>query len=401
MIYRLVFLTGAATGLRRTVEPAPMAIGTDEDCDIRVDDSEMARRHAAIEQKPDGLWINDLGSMNRILINGRELRQSQLKHGDVVELGRTRLLVQAAVQAEYDGPTATPVTPGRRSRRLAPLLGLLVLTTVAGWWISRRAARDPSPDTGHPPPVAGNLHPVVTQIVEIAGAVTNVTLVTNVVVETATVARAMSPAESEEFLTMLRELQGLKAMVTSMAATVRIGDSVTSAPAEIVSLGSGSMEPAPMEPVTKPVVEELVPREVRARVASVEQQRFPSSDDYDEMRILRIGLAWRPEEAPDPADRVSLVIAFFEQDPAGSGAVPSRVTPPRRFEIPRNAWLEGTSTVVTATYVIPKGMLASDNAAEKVGGFHGYLVRVCRGGEILDAYARPRALLHAEMTALE
>jgi len=397
VIYRLVFLSGASKGVHLTVEPEPMVIGTGEDCEIHADDSEMARRHAVIEQKSGSLWIRDLGSMNKILINGRELQKSQLKHGDVVELGRTRFLVQAAVQAEYEGVAIGGDKRKRRRRRTRMLLGLLVLTAAAYGWTRLRSPHppDPIPSPGEAAPL-----PAVTQTVVVAETVTNVAFVTNIVVQTAALDVATTPATNEEMQAVLRELQGLKKIVTSMVATARSADGATSAVAKTVS-PSPDGAPDPLPAKTRPVGDTLVPRRIHARVADVEQQRFQASDDYDAMRILRIRLGWKPDEAPDPADRVSVVVAFFEQNAGRSEAVPSRVTPPRRLTVPGSVWMRGTSTVVTASYVVPKGTLASDSAAARVGQFHGYVVRVCRGSEILDAYARPRALLNAEMPALE
>jgi pSer/pThr/pTyr-binding forkhead associated (FHA) protein len=103
MIYRLVILNGERRGERITVTREPMRIGKAETCEIRFDDPEIAMIHAEISHKPEGLFIRDLGSMNRLLINNRETREVHPKHGDVVEVGHTRFLVQAYVQAEVQG----------------------------------------------------------------------------------------------------------------------------------------------------------------------------------------------------------------------------------------------------------------------------------------------------------
>ena len=88
MIYRLIFLSGPRTGERITITEEPMVVGRDADCAVTVPDLEVARKHAALQQKDDELFIRDLGSMNRILVNKREVREGRLKHGDEIELGR-------------------------------------------------------------------------------------------------------------------------------------------------------------------------------------------------------------------------------------------------------------------------------------------------------------------------
>ncbi len=100
MLYRLIIMTGERRGEQITVTEEPMSIGRGIGCDVVISDPEMAQTHAQVSHQPGGPVIHDLGSMNRILVNNREVRQATLKHGDLVELGRTRLLVQAHVQAE-------------------------------------------------------------------------------------------------------------------------------------------------------------------------------------------------------------------------------------------------------------------------------------------------------------
>jgi pSer/pThr/pTyr-binding forkhead associated (FHA) protein len=100
MIYRLIILNGDRRGEHITVTEEPMTIGRGQACDVRIIDPEMAQTHAELTHRPNGPVINDLGSMNRILVNNHEVRQATLKHGDIVELGRTRFLLQAYVQAE-------------------------------------------------------------------------------------------------------------------------------------------------------------------------------------------------------------------------------------------------------------------------------------------------------------
>jgi hypothetical protein len=103
MIYRLVILNGERRGERVTVTREPMVLGRAETCGLRLNDPEIALEHAEISHTPEGLFIRDLGSMNRLLINNREAREVHPKHGDVIEVGQTRFLVQAYVQAEVQG----------------------------------------------------------------------------------------------------------------------------------------------------------------------------------------------------------------------------------------------------------------------------------------------------------
>ncbi len=103
MIYRLIILNGDRRNEHITITPTPMTIGRAATCEIRLNDPEIAMNHAEIVHKPDGLHIRDLGSMNRLLINHKEVRDTYPNHGDVLEIGHTRALIQAYVQAEVQG----------------------------------------------------------------------------------------------------------------------------------------------------------------------------------------------------------------------------------------------------------------------------------------------------------
>ena len=132
MIYRLIALNGPLKGQRITIDPEPMTIGRDEACSIVLPDNEAALRHARVEQRGSELYITDLGAMNKVIVNKREVKESRLQHGDIIELGRTRLLVEANVTAEvYPLPGQAAPTQHRRARQHKALVGLAALL-VAG-----------------------------------------------------------------------------------------------------------------------------------------------------------------------------------------------------------------------------------------------------------------------------
>ena len=139
MLYRLIILNGERRGERITATQAPMTIGRGEACEIRFSDPEIAMAHAELTHRSEGLHIRDLDSMNRLLVNNREMREAHLKHGDVVEVGHTRFLVQAYVQAEVQGDEAGT------ARRKPWLIAAAVVAAVAaaGALLSRCAPSTP------------------------------------------------------------------------------------------------------------------------------------------------------------------------------------------------------------------------------------------------------------------
>jgi Protein of unknown function (DUF3662)/FHA domain len=67
-------------------------IGRSKECDIRVSDPNVSRKHAEIRQEGSAYWIVDLGSTNGLAVNGRQLKRSKLDEGDRITLGSTELV---------------------------------------------------------------------------------------------------------------------------------------------------------------------------------------------------------------------------------------------------------------------------------------------------------------------
>jgi pSer/pThr/pTyr-binding forkhead associated (FHA) protein len=76
---------------------APTVVGRDAGSGIRLDRDEFASsRHARIEPRADGAWVDDLGSTNGTFVNGTKLKKGRVaKVGDVIKIGATELQVQA------------------------------------------------------------------------------------------------------------------------------------------------------------------------------------------------------------------------------------------------------------------------------------------------------------------
>ena len=81
-----------------TVElKTPTRLGRGGENAIRLDGDDFAStRHALLEPRPDGLWVEDVGSTNGTFVNGARVTTARLLHpGDVVRIGKTDLRVEA------------------------------------------------------------------------------------------------------------------------------------------------------------------------------------------------------------------------------------------------------------------------------------------------------------------
>jgi hypothetical protein len=77
---------------------APVTVGRGGQNDLVLDGDEFASaRHARIEVRGDGAWVQDLDSTNGTYVNGSRVAGAQrLGGGDVLRVGETDLLVEEA-----------------------------------------------------------------------------------------------------------------------------------------------------------------------------------------------------------------------------------------------------------------------------------------------------------------
>ncbi len=95
---QLLVLQSTALQVGGTVEVAtPTRVGRGAENAIRLDgDDFVSSRHAVLEPRPDGLWVEDLGSTNGTFVNGARVTSARLlQAGDIVRIGQTDLRVEA------------------------------------------------------------------------------------------------------------------------------------------------------------------------------------------------------------------------------------------------------------------------------------------------------------------
>jgi DNA-binding CsgD family transcriptional regulator len=79
---------------RIEVPPGEFFIGRASDCQLRLNDGLVSRRHASFTQTDEGLVVLDLGSRNGVLVNTRKIaRATPVSHGDVIGIGLASLEV--------------------------------------------------------------------------------------------------------------------------------------------------------------------------------------------------------------------------------------------------------------------------------------------------------------------
>ena len=92
---RLVVITSPTLeeGEGRILDSAAITVGRGPQNDVTLDGDDYASaKHARIEPRRDGVWVEDVGSTNGTYLNGIKLtRARKLTPGDVVRVGETEL----------------------------------------------------------------------------------------------------------------------------------------------------------------------------------------------------------------------------------------------------------------------------------------------------------------------
>jgi hypothetical protein len=88
----LVIRTGGGRGGETfPIDHDRMTIGRNPDAEVFLDDVTVSRNHAMLIRRPDGVYIDDLGSLNGTYVNKRRIESHRLVDGDELQIGKYKL----------------------------------------------------------------------------------------------------------------------------------------------------------------------------------------------------------------------------------------------------------------------------------------------------------------------
>ena len=82
---------GGRAGEVFNVSGERMNIGRSPDAELFLDDVTVSRNHALLVRRRDGLYIDDLGSLNGTYVNRRRIESHKLASGDELQIGKYKL----------------------------------------------------------------------------------------------------------------------------------------------------------------------------------------------------------------------------------------------------------------------------------------------------------------------
>ena len=82
---------GGRSGESFTIEGDRIGIGRSPDAEVFLDDVTVSRNHALIVRRQDGLYLDDLGSLNGTYVNRRRIESHKLEDADEIQIGKYKL----------------------------------------------------------------------------------------------------------------------------------------------------------------------------------------------------------------------------------------------------------------------------------------------------------------------
>ena len=79
------------------IETDPFLVGRDDDCELKLIDKRISRRHFEIRRGGDLIWIRDLDSTNGTFVNNKKIEQAELlEPGDTISIGKFKFCIKNA-----------------------------------------------------------------------------------------------------------------------------------------------------------------------------------------------------------------------------------------------------------------------------------------------------------------
>lgn len=101
---RLVTYKDGGPDLTFFLDPAGTRIGRDAGNIVQLVSPEISKSHARVRRVEKGWCIQDLNSRNGVFVNGKQVRETFLKHGDTVAIGPFTLVFETDAPGSHCRP---------------------------------------------------------------------------------------------------------------------------------------------------------------------------------------------------------------------------------------------------------------------------------------------------------
>jgi hypothetical protein len=114
MAMQLIVIAGPDKGRSFPVAAGePLLVGRGKNTQTRLNDPHVSRQHCQVEVKGGQVMLVDSGSAGGTYVNGQQAREQQLRPGDIIQVGETRLQLEEAGMSDMATiPPPDLVKPG-------------------------------------------------------------------------------------------------------------------------------------------------------------------------------------------------------------------------------------------------------------------------------------------------
>ncbi len=102
MAAKLIMTLDGAIVREVPVAANSISFGRKHGNDVQINDMTVSGRHALVTTLVGNTYVEDLGSTNGTLVNGRKVRKLLLNHGDVIQVGTHQLTYFLEEKAAYE-----------------------------------------------------------------------------------------------------------------------------------------------------------------------------------------------------------------------------------------------------------------------------------------------------------
>ncbi|MBI1424397.1 MAG: FHA domain-containing protein [Gammaproteobacteria bacterium] len=116
---RLILMHDGAVIREYKLEKERTAVGRKPHNDIHLEDPTVSGDHAVF-LKLQHIYVEDLGSTNGVILNGKRITKRQLNHGDIVRIGRHEFKFVDDAAQQFDKTVMISTTPSAAKPEEAP-----------------------------------------------------------------------------------------------------------------------------------------------------------------------------------------------------------------------------------------------------------------------------------------
>ena len=393
-----------------------MLIGRDVDCHLQIPDEGISGKQALIEERSDGLYIKALSEATPTTVNGKPATEQKLNPGDRIVFG--------PVELQFEKKSHDPVVQSRpidHVQALTLAAVILIIFIEVGFLVSLSIWRKDNLNTVNPVVMTAKpekaeekkeeeepgilqiemseedqtLKQAEERLLELERTRTNGARVSSSAGTGATTMVSEELKQLKEDVADLRQqVQDITVSQAMPQATVEIPKPATQA----VAVAAVTTTRKPPAPAIKTTPKPLGP-EKRLVITSMDHQKFPQNNEFEEMRLIRIGLKPRDGERKLKANEVRVLVSFFDRDRETGVISKSRVATPKTALRLDSELSSAEPRIVTAAYVVPKNFRQQEEQdySEK-RSYYGYRVQVFYGDKLQDEDAKPKMLLYEDLS---